>query len=262
MNAPSFLPALQQQHAAAIVVRNLSKTYQDTNGSVLAIDQIDLDIHAGEFLCILGPSGCGKSSLLNILAGFESPTGGSAMLDSLPIHGPSRRQGVVFQDTSALFPWLSVRDNVGFGLKNVALCARRKEQKIDHALELTGLRDFADKWPHQLSGGMRQLASIARVLVTDSRVLLMDEPFAALDAMTRQRMQKKLIEIWQATGITVLLITHSVDEAIYLGNRVLVLTQRPARVAVEIPVDLPHPRSVTDQEFNRLKSISLTHLGL
>jgi len=261
MNTSATLSADAAHVAAGISVRGLKKVYRDDTGDVVAIDGLNLDIHAGEFLCILGPSGCGKSSLLNILAGFEKPTAGTATLNDEPITGPSRLQGVVFQDTSALFPWLSVYDNVGFGLRNVKLSKAQKAEKIRSTLKLVGLHDFADKWPHQLSGGMRQLASIARVLVTDSRVLLMDEPFAALDAMTRQQMQKKLIEIWQATKITVMLITHSVDEAIYLGSRVLVFTKRPARIAVEIPVDLPHPRVVTDPEFNRLKSTSLTHLG-
>ncbi|MFV9475507.1 ABC transporter ATP-binding protein [Advenella sp. RU8] len=247
--------------AAEISVRNLSKVYKDNTGDVTAIDNLNLQIKAGEFLSILGPSGCGKSSLLNILAGFEAPTTGSVTLNDEPIKGPSRLQGVVFQDTSALFPWLNIHDNVGFGLKNTKLSIHHKEEKIKAALALVGLQDFALKWPHQLSGGMRQLVSIARVLVTDSRILLMDEPFAALDAMTRLQMQQKLIEIWNATKITILLITHSVDEAIFLGNRVLVFSKRPARVAVEIPVNLAHPRKVTDPEFNRLKSISLSHLG-
>lgn len=247
--------------AADIAVRDLRKIYHDTTGDVVAIDGLNLDIRAGEFLCVLGPSGCGKSSLLNILAGFEAPTDGMVLLDNEPIKGPSRAQGVVFQDTAALFPWLSVQENVAFGLKNVPLSNAEKKEKVREALALVGLQEFADKWPHQLSGGMRQLASIARVLVTDTRVLLMDEPFAALDAMTRQRMQQKLVEIWQATGITVMLITHSVDEAIYLGTRVIVFTKRPARIAAELDVSLPYPRVVTDPEFNRLKSVSLTHLG-
>ncbi|RTZ42551.1 ABC transporter ATP-binding protein [Candidimonas sp. SYP-B2681] len=257
----TFISTTAAHVAAEIAVNDLRKVYRDSTGDVVAIDGLDLQIRAGEFLCILGPSGCGKSSLLNILAGFEAPSSGTATLNGEPIDGPSRLQGVVFQDTAALFPWLTVYENVAFGLKNVKLSKAQKVAKIQSTLKLVGLQDFGEKWPHQLSGGMRQLASIARVLVTDSRVLLMDEPFAALDAMTRQKMQQKLIEIWQATNITILLITHSVDEAIYLGNRTLVFTQRPARIAVEIPVDLPHPRSVTDSEFNRLKLIALTHLG-
>ncbi len=247
--------------AAGIEVKNLRKVYQAATGNVVAIDGLDLEIRPGEFLCILGPSGCGKSSLLNILAGFEAPTGGEALLNGQPVTGPSRLQGVVFQDTAALFPWLSIYDNVGFGLRNADLSRSERDEKIRSALALVGLEDFAGKWPHQLSGGMRQLASIARVLVTDSRVLLMDEPFAALDAMTRQRMQHKLMEIWEATNLTVMLITHSVDEAIYLANRVLVFTPRPARIAAEIPVDLAYPRSVTDPAFNQLKSVALQHLG-
>lgn len=258
----SAISSSRAVHAAAgIAVKGLRKVYRDDTGDVVAIDGLDLDVRTGEFLCILGPSGCGKSSLLNILAGFEAPSAGVVTLNDEPIKGPSRQQGVVFQDTAALFPWLTVYDNIGFGLKNAGLSKAQQREKIEATLQLVGLHGFADKWPHQLSGGMRQLASIARVLVTDSRVLLMDEPFAALDALTRQKMQQKLIEIWQATKITVLLITHSVDEAIYLGNRVLVFTARPARIAVEIPVSLPHPRVVTDPEFNRLKSISLLHLG-
>jgi len=247
--------------AAGISVKDLRKVYHAASGDVVAIDGLDLEIRPGEFLSILGPSGCGKSSLLNILAGFEAPTSGQALLNGDAITGPSRLQGVVFQDTSALFPWLSIYDNVGFGLRNAKLDKAELDGKIRSALALVGLQDFADKWPHELSGGMRQLASIARVLVTDSRVLLMDEPFAALDAMTRQTMQHKLIDIWEATNLTVMLITHSVDEAIYLGNRVLVFTRRPARIAVEIPVDLPYPRKVTDPAFNELKSTALTHLG-
>ncbi len=256
------MSATDTRHVAAgISVKDLRKVYRAASGDVVAIDGLDMEIRPGEFLSVLGPSGCGKSSLLNILAGFEAPTSGQALLNGDPIYGPSRVQGVVFQDTSALFPWLSIYDNVGFGLRNAKLSKAELDDKIRSVLALVGLQDFAEKWPHELSGGMRQLASIARVLVTDSRVLLMDEPFAALDAMTRQSMQHKLTDIWEATHLTVMLITHSVDEAIYLGNRVLVFTRRPARIAVEIPVDLPYPRKVTDSAFNELKSIALTHLG-
>ncbi|MBO9513056.1 MAG: ABC transporter ATP-binding protein [Variovorax sp.] len=245
----------------AIDVRGLRKTYPDPSGEVRAIDGIDLALGAGEFVCILGPSGCGKSSLLNILAGFENATEGSALLGGVPITGPAHGQGVVFQDTAALFPWLNVRDNVGFGLRNAALSRAGRAAKVDEALRLVGLEGFARKWPHQLSGGMRQLVSIARVLVTESRVLLMDEPFGALDALTRQQMHRRLIDIWRATGVTVLLITHSVDEALYLANRVVVLSPRPARVALEIDVPLPFPRETTDAEFNRLKALALRQLG-
>lgn len=247
--------------AAGIRVRDLRKVYADPNGDVVAIEQMNLDVRPGEFLCILGPSGCGKSSLLNILSGFEQVSSGQAQLNGHPITAPSPELGVVFQDTAALFPWLTIWDNVGFGLQNLPLSRAQKDERIRSTLELVGLKDFATKWPHQLSGGMRQLAAIARVLVTDSRVLFMDEPFAALDAMTRQKMQHKLIDIWKATGLTIVLITHSVDEAIYLGERVLVFTPRPARIAQEISVDLPYPRHVTEPQFNHLKSIALTHLG-
>ncbi|MCO7642842.1 ABC transporter ATP-binding protein [Pseudomonas sp. S 311-6] len=260
--APADTVSVNTPHlAAGISVRDLTKVYEDQNGDVIAIERMTLDVKPGEFLCILGPSGCGKSSLLNILAGFETPTSGTATLNGQGITGPSPRLGVVFQDSAALFPWLNIRDNVGFGLRNARLSRAEQQARIASALELVGLQDFAEKWPQQLSGGMRQLASIARVLVTDSRVLLMDEPFGALDAMTRQQMQHKLIDIWRATGLTILLITHSVDEAIYLGQRVLVFSKRPARIAAELPIDLPYPRKVTEPVFNQIKSIALSHLG-
>jgi NitT/TauT family transport system ATP-binding protein len=247
--------------AAGLRVRGLVKTYGDRNGAVTAVDGLDLDARPGDFLCILGPSGCGKSSLLNILAGFEQATAGEASIDGETIQGPAHGQGVVFQDTAALFPWLTVRGNIAFGLSRRGLTRAQVADKVGHALALVGLEGFGDKWPHQLSGGMRQLVSIARVLVTDSRVLLMDEPFAALDALTRQSMQRKLLEIWRATGKTIVLITHSVDEAIYLGTRVLVFTPRPARVATTLDIDLPHPRQVTAPRFNEFKSAALAHLG-
>jgi NitT/TauT family transport system ATP-binding protein len=250
-----------RSRAASLRVRGLVKTYGDRNGEVTAVGGIDLDIQPGEFLCILGPSGCGKSSLLNILAGFETATAGRAWIDEEPISGPVHGQGVVFQDTAALFPWLTVRDNIAFGLAGRGLTRAQVADKVAAALALVGLEGFGEKWPHQLSGGMRQLASIARVLVTDSRVLLMDEPFGALDALTRQSMQRKLLEIWQATGVTVVLITHSVDEAIYLGTRVLVFTPRPAGIATSLDIDLPHPRQVTAPRFNEFKSAALAHLG-
>ncbi|MFC0218089.1 ABC transporter ATP-binding protein [Pseudochelatococcus lubricantis] len=258
MNAPfGHAPS-----AARIDVHGLAKTYPGPGGGVLAIKNVDIFVEAGEFVTILGPSGCGKSSLLNILAGFEQATGGTALIGGREIHGPRHGQGVVFQDTAALFPWLSVHDNVAFGLMNTRLTRRERDAKVRAALATVGLEQFSGSWPHQLSGGMRQLASIARVLVTESRVLLMDEPFAALDALTRQQMQQKLLHIWQATGVSIVLITHSVDEAIYLGNRVYILTRRPAEVAAELSVDLPYPREVTDSAFNRLKSIALKTLGL
>jgi NitT/TauT family transport system ATP-binding protein len=251
----------RRSRAAGISVRQLAKTYSDRNGAVNAIAGLDLEVRPGEFLCVLGPSGCGKSSLLNILAGFETATSGTASIDGEPIRGPAHGQGVVFQDTAALFPWLSVHDNVAFGLAPRRLSRAQVDGKVDAALALVGLQGFADKWPHQLSGGMRQLVSIARVLVTDSRVLLMDEPFAALDALTRQAMQRKLLEIWQAAGTTVVLITHSVDEAIYLGNRVLVFSPRPARIAATLDIDLGYPRQLTSARFNEFKSAALAHLG-
>jgi NitT/TauT family transport system ATP-binding protein len=250
----------QQQFAGDLQIHSLRKVYGKGAQEVVAIADLNLSIRAGEFLCILGPSGCGKSSLLNILAGFEPATAGQALVNGKSITGPSHDVGVVFQDTASLFPWLSVSDNIAFGLKG-RISASVIAEKVLWALQLVGLEGFGDKFPNQLSGGMRQLAALARVLVTDSKVLLMDEPFAALDALTRQKMQKKLIEIWQATGKTIILITHSVDEAIYLGSRVIVFSPRPASIAEEMQINLPYPRKSTSPEFNQFKEVALERLG-
>lgn len=249
-----------KQFAGELQIQSLKKIYGRGTQEVVAIADLSLSIRAGEFLCILGPSGCGKSSLLNILAGFEQATAGQALVNGQAITGPSHDMGVVFQDTAALFPWLSVAENIAFGIKG-RMASAVIADKVQWALQLVGLDGFGEKFPNQLSGGMRQLAALARVLVTDSKVLLMDEPFAALDALTRQKMQKKLIEIWQATGKTIVLITHSVDEAIYLGSRVIIFSSRPASVAEEMHINLPYPRKSTSPAFNQFKEVALERLG-
>lgn len=248
-------------HIAPVVrVADLNRIYRTGNTVVQALSNVSLDIGRGEFLSILGPSGCGKSTLLNILAGFDHQTSGIAEFDGEPIPGPSPRRGVVFQDTNALFPWMTVQQNVEFGLRSLGLSASERKVRVIEALDLVNLRDFADSFPRQLSGGMRQLVAIARVVVMNADLLLMDEPFAALDAITRQRMQKQLVEIWSKTRSSIMFITHSIDEAIYLGDRVAVMSARPGRILDILTVDLPRPRDLASPEFNALRGSALAYL--
>jgi NitT/TauT family transport system ATP-binding protein len=245
---------------AAVEVRAVSRSYRDGQHTVKALEDINLSIAPGSFLTLLGPSGCGKSTLLNIIAGFDQPTSGEISVDGVPVRGPSVERGVVFQDTAALFPWLTVAQNVAFGLKATGKPRREIRGSVDEALDLVRLSAFAHRHPHELSGGMRQLVAISRVLVMEPKVLLMDEPFAALDAITRQRLQNRLIEIWQRTGITIVFITHSVDEAIFLADDVVVMSGRPGRVHTRLSVNIERPRSVTATRFNALKQQALDYL--
>jgi ABC-type nitrate/sulfonate/bicarbonate transport system, ATPase component len=201
-----------------------------------ALEDITLDVRFGEFLALVGPSGCGKSTLLDLLGGLTTPTSGRILLDGRPIEGPARDRGIVFQQY-ALFPWRTAAQNVEFGLDIAGLKARQRREIARHYLDLVGLTAFADRYPHELSGGMKQRVAIARSLAYDPEVLLMDEPFAALDAQTRETMQGELLRIWRATGKTIIFITHGIDEAVVLGQRVAVMTPRPGRIkhVVEIP---------------------------
>ncbi|HTN60929.1 MAG TPA: ABC transporter ATP-binding protein [Devosia sp.] len=234
--------------------------YGAGNNTVLALNDVSLSVPRSRFLTILGPSGCGKSTLLNLVAGFALPTEGSVKVEGQEVIGPSARKGVVFQDSSALFPWLSVARNIEFGLKANGVPKDERLARAAAALELVGLTAFANRYPRELSGGMRQLTAIARALVLEPPVLLMDEPFAALDAMTRERMQAQLIEIWVRTGLTIIFITHSVDEAIYLGDEVLVMSPRPGTVKARLPIDLDRPRVTTSAAFNALKLEAIENL--
>ena len=201
-----------------------------------ALEDITLDVRPGEFLALVGPSGCGKSTLLDLLGGLTAPTSGRILLDGRPIEGPARDRGIVFQQY-ALFPWRTAAQNVEFGLDIAGLKAKQRREIARHYLDLVGLTAFADRYPHELSGGMKQRVAIARSLAYDPEVLLMDEPFAALDAQTRETLQGELLRIWRATGKTIIFITHGIDEAVVLGQRVAVMTSRPGRIkhVVEIP---------------------------
>lgn len=223
-------------------VENLTKHFTSAKGQVTAIENLSFRTHKREFLCIIGPSGCGKSTLARILAGLESASGGRVLLDGKPVSGPGRERGMVFQ-AYTLFPWLTVRKNVMFGLRMNKINRAEAARQADEWLALVGLEKFADSYPHQLSGGMKQRVAIIRALVNRPRILLMDEPFSALDAQTRARMQAYLLEIWSKVDITVIFITHDLDEALFLADRILVLAPHPGRLKELIEVPLERPRS-------------------
>ncbi|MGE8686577.1 MAG: ABC transporter ATP-binding protein [Achromobacter sp.] len=237
-----------------ISVTNLSKTYPGAT-PVQALDGIDLHVQAGEFVALLGPSGCGKSTLLNLIAGFESPTAGGLTVDSQPVTRPGPERGVVFQE-AALFPWLNVWENVVFGPKIAGQSKAEYAGRAEEMLRITGLSAFTRHLPIQLSGGMRQRVGIARVLTLGSKVLLMDEPFGALDAQTRLTMQELLLSVWQTLRTTVVFVTHDIDEAILLADTIYVMSARPGRIATRITVPIERPRSldlITGEAFNGLK---------
>ncbi|WP_433657350.1 ABC transporter ATP-binding protein [Nocardia sp. CA-128927] len=208
-----------------------------SNEKFTAIEDISLDLRDGEFLVLVGPSGSGKSTLLDLLGGLSKPTSGEILLDGKPITGPGLDRGIVFQQY-ALLPWRTARGNIEFGLEAKGLRRRARREIAENYLELVGLTGFGDRYPHELSGGMKQRVAIARSLAFDPEVLLMDEPFAALDAQTRESLQDELLRIWRATGKTVLFITHGIDEAVYLGQRVAVLTSRPGRIKAVVEVEI------------------------
>jgi NitT/TauT family transport system ATP-binding protein len=217
--------------------------------SFVALHDVTLDVRSGEFLVLVGPSGCGKSTLLDLLAGLTQPTSGRVLIDGRLVTGPARDRGVVFQQY-ALFPWLTALDNVAFGLEVAGLGKSARRAKAAHYLDLVGLSDFANRYPHELSGGMKQRVAIARSLAYEPQVLLMDEPFAALDAQTRETLQEELVEIWQRTGKTIVFITHGIDEAVVLGQRVAVMTTRPGRI--KQIVDIPESLRVGTQDLRSL----------
>jgi NitT/TauT family transport system ATP-binding protein len=233
------------------------KTFARKTGGqeeLVALQDINLAIRRGEFVCIVGPSGCGKSTFLNLIAGFDRPSRGELRLRGRAIEKPGADRGVVFQE-HALFPWLTVRQNIAFGPSVRHVKRAEYVPRIDALLELVGLTNFALLYPDQLSGGMRQRAAIARALVNDPEILLMDEPFGALDLLTREAMQRELARIWGETGKTVVLVTHSVDEAVLLGDRVVVFTTHPGRIKEEVAIDVPRPRDALGPEMIRLKRV-------
>jgi len=244
--APAVAPEIFK-----VGLSDLCLSYRTQSGErLLALDHINLQVHPGEFVCIVGPSGCGKSTLLHLIAGLHPQTSGQILIDGKPVQGPGTDRIMIFQE-HALFPWLTVGQNVEFGMKMKGIPKAEREEKIRHYLHLVHLAKFEKSYIHQLSGGMRQRIAIARALATEPDVLLMDEPFAALDAQTRDLLHDELERIWSETGRTIIFVTHNVREAVRLGDRVVLLTFRPGRVKSEFPVELPRPRHLEDPTVAR-----------
>jgi NitT/TauT family transport system ATP-binding protein len=221
------------------------RDFQARDGILVALERFDLTVPAGEFLCIVGPSGCGKSTLLHLLAGLDRPTAGEVRAGGEPVTGPDPRRVMIFQE-AALFPWLDVQANVEFGLRMQGVPAPARREKAARLLGLVHLEQFAHAWVHELSGGMKQRVALARALAIDPAILLLDEPFCALDAITRSLLHTELQEIWKATHKTIVFVTHNVREAAVLGDRVLVMSARPGRITAEHRIDLPRPRHIDD----------------
>ena len=236
-----------------LVINDLTQEFKKDDGSVLtALDHVSLKVADKEFVCILGPSGCGKTTLLRLIAGLATARTGSIVLDGEEMKGPSPKIGFVFQEYS-LFPWRTVIDNIAFGLEMKGMPREERYRIAEQYLELVNLTAFKTSYPSELSGGMRQRVAVARALALDPVLLLMDEPFGALDAQTRNMLQTELLDIWEKTKKTIIFITHSVDEAVYLSDRIIVLSPRPGRVCKIVPIDLPRPRDRTSVDFATLR---------
>jgi len=245
--------------AVRIAVRGLTIDYPGNSDAErhTALENVSLDVHQGEFLCVVGPSGCGKSTLIGAIAGFLPPKAGTMTLDGRLITGPGADRGVVFQEY-ALLPWRTVLDNVALGLKIAGVTRAEREERAKHFLRLVGLTDATAKYPHQLSGGMKQRAAVARTLTSEPEIVLMDEPFAAIDAQNRLVLQEEVLRLWQTLGLTILFVTHSVDEAVFLGDRIVVMAPHPGRVSEVIDVQIERKRRAwpeigTDPDFVRIR---------
>lgn len=244
---------MTQQSTGAVLIQHVNKTYSRAGEAPLPVlEDISLDIKPGEFISIVGSSGCGKSTLLRLLAGLEPSFEGNIKIDGQPIQGTSLERGIVFQD-HRLFPWLTVRDNIRIALQNSKLNRSEQDKTIDEHLELVGLTAFQNAYPSQLSGGMSQRVAIARSLVNRPNILLLDEPFGALDALTRSNLQQELQRIWHTEKITMIIVTHDVEEAVFLGNRVVVMQPNPGKIKRIVSVDLPHPRQRDSVRLTAIK---------
>jgi NitT/TauT family transport system ATP-binding protein len=227
--------------------------------SVNVLDDISIDVGVGEFVCLLGPSGCGKSTMLNVVAGFLTPTSGEVRIDGEVVVGPDRRRVFVFQERG-VFPWLTVEGNIGFGLFN--LSAADRQQRIDHYVELVGLKGFEKAYPRELSGGMKQRVEVARALAVNPDMLFLDEPFGALDSITRLIMRGELLRIWEKERKTIIFVTHDIDEAVQLADRVIVMSARPAKIQKIVEIDIPHPRDISSLKYLGLRDGILEAIGL
>lgn len=245
-----------EDRSVKVKVDNIKMVFNGRNGEMVALNGVDLDIHENEFVTVVGPSGCGKSTLLNIIAGLLEPTSGQVLCDGEPVNGVGRDRGVVFQQY-ALFPWLTVEKNIRFALEMRGVKGAEADQEVSKYLKMVDLEKFADHYPKELSGGMKQRVAIARAYAANPKILLMDEPFGALDAQTRAQLQTELLETWQKEKKTCFFITHDVDEAIILGQRCVIMSARPGRIKRIVDIDIPYPRTQETRmspEFNRLKN--------
>ncbi|MBC7452840.1 MAG: ABC transporter ATP-binding protein [Massilia sp.] len=236
----------------SIHINAVNKVFSSHGSNVVALKDINLDIASGEFICLLGPSGCGKSTLLNAIAGFSHPSSGRILAGDKPVTDPGPERGMVFQEY-ALFPWMTIEKNIAFGLEVAGRSTPAIKERVDFLLNMLNLQDFRARFPKDLSGGMRQRVAIARVLALDSPIMLMDEPFGALDALTRRNLQDELLKIWKTFGTTIVFVTHSIEESVYLADRTIVMTYRPGTIKRDVPITLERPRDPSDPEFNRIK---------
>jgi NitT/TauT family transport system ATP-binding protein len=240
-------------------VQHLGMVYERDGESVPALEDINLDVNDGEFICVVGPSGCGKSTLLNVLAGFLPSTSGSVAIDGKAVSGPDPRRILVFQERG-VFPWLTVEGNIGFGLSK--LPSAQREERIAHYVQTVRLQGFEHTYPSDLSGGMKQRLQVARALAVNPDILYLDEPFGALDSITRVIMRGELLRIWQTEQRTIIFVTHDIDEAVQLADRVVVLSSRPARIKDILTIDIPHPRNISSPRYLELRDELLRQIGL
>ena len=260
VESENFMPSSEiKEGEDQIHIRNLSKTYVTEDSETVVLEDFSLDIRKGELISIVGPSGCGKTTILRMLAGLVQPTSGKILIGDRECTAPGSDRGMVFQDF-ALFPWRSVRKNVEFGLEIAGMPKEQRRERADKYLKIVGLEKFADHRVHELSGGMKQRVALARALVTNPDVILMDEPFGALDAQTRNLMQAGLLKILDKTDQTIIFITHSVDEAVFLSDRIVILTKRPAKIKEVVEIDWPRPRDRASPEFTALRKRILEEL--
>jgi NitT/TauT family transport system ATP-binding protein len=244
---------------SSLQVENVGMTFDGDGQQTIVLEDISLEVGEGEFVCLLGPSGCGKSTLLNIMAGFLSPTRGDLKVGGEIVQGPDPRRIFVFQERG-VFPWLTVEGNIGFGIAN--LPRKEREQRVAHYVEMVGLKGFEKSYPSDLSGGMKQRLEVARALAVNPDMLLLDEPFGALDSITRLTMRRELLRIWEAERKTIIFVTHDIDEAVQLADRVVVMSARPATIQQIVTIDIPHPRDISSARYLELRDGIFQQIGL